>query len=278
MRMSITAATLALVLTAGCGSTEEPDAAVIIIMDDGAPTDPTVTNDEVDPAANNAETDPAANNTTVEPDPDPDPTPDPDPDPDPDPTPDPDPDPDPLEPCGNGVIEAGEMCDGNCPTSCDDGDPCTRGTLSGTAAACTAVCEVEADTACDAWEGSYTGSYYVKAEEKVGSSVINSMTCTGTFTADIDTSRADTLMGTATCTYPGSLTIFDRDQSATITGKIGPDGTFTARIRHDSGAPNDGNFTISGSIQGTTLTVDATGSYRPHPQSAVGWETIIKLN
>jgi hypothetical protein len=34
--------------------------------------------------------------------------------------------------CGNGIVEPGENCDGNCPTSCDDGDVCTRDMLRGT--------------------------------------------------------------------------------------------------------------------------------------------------
>jgi hypothetical protein len=35
--------------------------------------------------------------------------------------------------CGNGVVENGESCDGNCPTQedCEDGDPCTLDTVSG---------------------------------------------------------------------------------------------------------------------------------------------------
>lgn len=33
--------------------------------------------------------------------------------------------------CGNRVVDPGESCDGNCPTSCDDGDPCTVDTLEG---------------------------------------------------------------------------------------------------------------------------------------------------
>ena len=29
--------------------------------------------------------------------------------------------------CGNGVVEAGETCDGvNCPTDCNDGNACTK--------------------------------------------------------------------------------------------------------------------------------------------------------
>jgi hypothetical protein len=44
--------------------------------------------------------------------------------------------------CGNGVTENGETCDppGSCPTSCDDGDPCTMDPMAGSASNCTAVC------------------------------------------------------------------------------------------------------------------------------------------
>jgi len=53
-----------------------------------------------------------------------------------------------VDPCGDGVVGAGEMCDtgiaegmaGACPTTCDDGDPCTEDALEGSA--CTSVCTI----------------------------------------------------------------------------------------------------------------------------------------
>src|SRR5437868_4469806 len=43
--------------------------------------------------------------------------------------------------CGDGVVGAGEICDGaSCPTSCDDSNACTIDTLSGSADTCNAVC------------------------------------------------------------------------------------------------------------------------------------------
>lgn len=42
--------------------------------------------------------------------------------------------------CGNGRIDQGEACDGNCPTTCEDSNPCTTDTLEGSATACTAKC------------------------------------------------------------------------------------------------------------------------------------------
>ncbi|NIR40291.1 MAG: hypothetical protein GWN73_32630, partial [Actinobacteria bacterium] len=53
-----------------------------------------------------------------------------------------------VEGCGDGIVGAGEMCDtgiadgetGACPTSCDDGDPCTDDALEGSA--CTSICTI----------------------------------------------------------------------------------------------------------------------------------------
>jgi len=52
--------------------------------------------------------------------------------------------------CGNGIIEPGETCDppGSCPTSCNDGAPCTKDTLTGSAASCNAACSVAPISAC----------------------------------------------------------------------------------------------------------------------------------
>ena len=42
--------------------------------------------------------------------------------------------------CGNGTVEDLELCDGDCPTACDDKDACTVDKLSGAAATCNAAC------------------------------------------------------------------------------------------------------------------------------------------
>lgn len=47
--------------------------------------------------------------------------------------------------CGNGILEGGEVCDGNCPTSCDDGVACTANVLNGTE--CSRACDYPAITA-----------------------------------------------------------------------------------------------------------------------------------
>ncbi len=50
--------------------------------------------------------------------------------------------------CGNGDIEPGETCDGNCPTSCVDNDVCTSDRVAGSAATCNVICENRAITSC----------------------------------------------------------------------------------------------------------------------------------
>ncbi|MEE2959290.1 MAG: hypothetical protein VYA34_00990 [Myxococcota bacterium] len=50
--------------------------------------------------------------------------------------------------CGNGIIEAAEICDGNCPTICNDNNICTSDVLSGSASECSVRCTHTAITAC----------------------------------------------------------------------------------------------------------------------------------
>jgi hypothetical protein len=55
--------------------------------------------------------------------------------------------------CGNGAVEQGETCDGNCPTSCQKPDACTSATLTGSAQACSARCSYAAISACTSGDG-----------------------------------------------------------------------------------------------------------------------------
>lgn len=42
--------------------------------------------------------------------------------------------------CGDGVVSAAETCDGQCPTSCDDGNPCTADSRTGSSSTCDVTC------------------------------------------------------------------------------------------------------------------------------------------
>ena len=55
--------------------------------------------------------------------------------------------------CGNGVVETGEACDGNCPTTCDDGNVCTQDVTTGTPAECSRVCTNTTITVCTHGDG-----------------------------------------------------------------------------------------------------------------------------
>ncbi|GAB5543799.1 MAG: hypothetical protein SangKO_035590 [Sandaracinaceae bacterium] len=55
--------------------------------------------------------------------------------------------------CGDGRVSGGELCDGDCPTDCDDGLACTTDTLTGSAATCDARCVSEAIVACAPGDG-----------------------------------------------------------------------------------------------------------------------------
>ncbi|MBW2261992.1 MAG: hypothetical protein JRG91_08480 [Deltaproteobacteria bacterium] len=57
--------------------------------------------------------------------------------------------------CGNGIIDSGETCDppSSCPTSCDDGLPCTTDVLSGDSTTCDAACTFTPITVCTGGDG-----------------------------------------------------------------------------------------------------------------------------
>jgi len=59
--------------------------------------------------------------------------------------------------CGNGVVDPGETCDGNCPTSCSDGNTCTSDRLAGSASQCNAVCEFDPILTCQGGDGCCPG-------------------------------------------------------------------------------------------------------------------------
>ncbi len=55
--------------------------------------------------------------------------------------------------CGNGDLDFGETCDGDCPVSCNDNDFCTVDTLTGSADECTAECQYESVVSCTDGDG-----------------------------------------------------------------------------------------------------------------------------
>lgn len=59
----------------------------------------------------------------------------------------------PAAACGNGVVDEGESCDGNCPTTCASPGQCRVARLSGAAATCDAACVAFDVTSCANGDG-----------------------------------------------------------------------------------------------------------------------------
>ena len=133
---------------------------------------------------------------------------------------------------------------------------------------------------CAAFAGSFTGTYEIYTAERVGSTIVNEMRCTGTSSLTVDFSATSALSGTVTCTYPGSLSAFDRNQSGTVQARVRPDGSITGSVTHQFDAFDSGSrrtFAFDGTIAPARVDVMDTGSWRPHPMSAVPWDVDITI-
>ena len=55
--------------------------------------------------------------------------------------------------CGDGIVNGAEHCDNNCPTSCNDGNPCTVDSMTGNANTCDVECHHQLIDYCDDYDG-----------------------------------------------------------------------------------------------------------------------------
>jgi hypothetical protein len=107
--------------------------------------------------------------------------------------------------CGNGIIESGEACDGNCPATCDDQNACTTDSASGSSASCDRSCQHTAITMCKAGDGccppGCTNANDSDCSATCGDGVTNNgERCDGncpTTCADSNACTADVLSGSA---------------------------------------------------------------------------------
>jgi len=153
---------------------------------------------------------------------------------------------------------------------CDAADNDCDGGIDGTTAA---------PNRCTALVGTYAGSYTHQAQEKLGTTVINSMTCTGTGTGGLVLTRKPGLQGTFSCIYNGGLGGFDQTQTVTLRATVGLTGVVTGTIEHtyDTFGPLKRTYNVTGTQTGTTLTLTGTGSFFPHPMSAVAWQVTFSF-
>jgi hypothetical protein len=141
---------------------------------------------------------------------------------------------------------------------------------------------VAAPNRCTALVGTYTGSYSHLAQEKIGTTVINSMSCTGTGNGSLVLARKPGLQGTFTCVYPGSLGGFPHNQTGNLRATVGLNGAVTGTMEHvyETGTLGIGKrtYNITGTLTGTTLTLNGTGSFFPNAMSAVAWQTTYSVS
>ncbi|MCA9670051.1 MAG: hypothetical protein KC503_30860 [Myxococcales bacterium] len=129
-----------------------------------------------------------------------------------------------------------------------------------------------------ALEGAYSASFSLEAVEKVGSIVVNKMACSGTLSATHACSQQPVLQGTYTCVYPKGLTLFDKNQSGTISATIAADGTLSGTIKHAYASSLTRSYKVTGSVAaGGAITGSGSGSLLPNPQSAVPWKVTFSF-
>jgi hypothetical protein len=151
---------------------------------------------------------------------------------------------------------------------CDGADNDCDGGTDGTAAQ---------PNRCTALVGTYTGSYSHLTQEKLGSSVINSMSCTGTGNASLMLDRKPGLQGTFTCVYSGGLGGFDSTQKVTLKASVGLNGTVTGTAVHEyDGTSQSRTYNVTGTQTATGLNLTGTGSWYPNVMSAVPW--VVSFN
>ncbi len=151
--------------------------------------------------------------------------------------------------CGNDTVEEGELCDGDCPTSCDDLDPCTDQTLEGSAEQCNARCAVTLTITAPAdGDGCCPSGANANNDDDCVPVCGNGATETTEVCDDSNQLNGDNC--DPTCSYFNSLSILSGRP-----GRAGySDGELNeARLYHPDGIARDGNVLYVVDINGSLV-------------------------
>ena len=130
------------------------------------------------------------------------------------------------------------------------------------------------DGACELWAGRYGTTFQIRAQEKVGSSVVNDMICRGSGLIVVELSQDPVVQGTFTCSqtrYP----VFYETQEAVLTGEVLPDGTFKGELEHGFNDYSTRIFTATGSYKNRPFAI-GRGTMKPRAESAVAWDVLFE--
>ena len=176
-----------------------------------------------------------------------------------------------VQPSGTSAVD-GDCNDGDASSKpggiekCDGRDNNCDGGIDGTPAA---------PNQCAALVGTYSGSYQHLAQEKLGNTVINTMSCSGTGSGTLVLDRTNALQGNFSCTFPSGGGLFDKSQSVALRAEVGLDGTVTGTVEHtyrsSSLDPLKRTYNVTGTLTSSALSLTGTGQVLPHPMSAVPW-------
>lgn len=127
--------------------------------------------------------------------------------------------------CGNNLVEPGELCDGNCPSQCNDNDPCTKDSLTGSD--CQRHCVFMAVTASQTADGCCPPGASSATDTDCGSTTNTNLLAGKVFESDRGPSTAEPghLVGLMTDNDDRTRFISTPDSPITLTVDLG--GTFT---------------------------------------------------
>jgi hypothetical protein len=154
---------------------------------------------------------------------------------------------------------------------CDGADNDCNGGVDGTAAS---------PNQCAALVGTYSGTYTHHTDERIGSTIINQVDCSGTGTVSLVLSRSPALQGSFACTYAGSLGGFSHNQHVTISASVDLAGHVIGTITHtyDDFGEQQRTYNITGTQTPSGISLSGTGSWYPDPMSAVPWGVTFSIS